>query len=207
MSERALRLAYADPPYPGRAHLYKDQASYGGEVNHLRLVEHLATFDGWALSTNSDSLAYVLSLCPRHVRIAAWVRTNAMPFNADGRGSVRSWEPVIYMPAREERFAPDRVRDVLSAGIPQGVTYKGLTGAKPDSFAAWVFALLGARHGDSLSDVFPGTGTISEAWKRWNEQPTLFAAALGGPRSGEHYREPTEPLPAAPTGDNEGGAV
>ena len=30
----ALRIGYADPPYPGQAHLYKDHPDYGGEVDH-----------------------------------------------------------------------------------------------------------------------------------------------------------------------------
>lgn len=35
----ALRVAYADPPYPGCAKLYKDHADYGGEVDHKALIE------------------------------------------------------------------------------------------------------------------------------------------------------------------------
>ena len=31
---RPLRLAYADPPYPGNAWLYRDHPDYGGEVDH-----------------------------------------------------------------------------------------------------------------------------------------------------------------------------
>jgi hypothetical protein len=36
-----LKLAYADPPYIGCAHLYKDHADYGGEVDHVALVARL----------------------------------------------------------------------------------------------------------------------------------------------------------------------
>ena len=32
---RPLRLAYADPPYPGSAWLYRDHPDYGGEVDTL----------------------------------------------------------------------------------------------------------------------------------------------------------------------------
>jgi hypothetical protein len=35
---RPLRLAYADPPYPGKARLYQDHPDYGGEVDHAELT-------------------------------------------------------------------------------------------------------------------------------------------------------------------------
>ncbi|MGZ4619816.1 MAG: hypothetical protein ACXV3F_14160 [Frankiaceae bacterium] len=44
---RPLRLAYADPPYPGKARLYRDHPDFGGEVDHAALIEHLAAYDGW----------------------------------------------------------------------------------------------------------------------------------------------------------------
>ena len=184
-----VRLAYADPPYPGRSHLYRDHKDYAGEVDHAELVDRLLTFDGWALSTNSDSLGYVLSLVPVQVEVAAWIRTNAPPFNPDGRGAVRSWEPVVYSPARVERLAPDRVRDVFAAGAPTGSIGVGLTGVKPASFCQWLFGLLVAKPEDELCDLFPGSGAVGRAWQQWTQQPTLFSA-MGGPRSGENaYRQ------------------
>ena len=39
---RPLRLAYADPPYPGKAWLYRDHLDYGGEVDHAALLAQLA---------------------------------------------------------------------------------------------------------------------------------------------------------------------
>ena len=33
---RPLRLAYADPPYPGKAWLYRGHPDYAGEVDHAR---------------------------------------------------------------------------------------------------------------------------------------------------------------------------
>lgn len=184
-----MRIAYADPPYPGKSHLYREHPDYAGEVDHRALVLSLAGYDGWALSTDSPALRYVLSLCPLDVQVAAWVRTNAPPFNPDGRGSVRSWEPVIYRPAREHVNAADRVRDVLSCAAPTGTLGVGITGAKPPAFAAWVFSLLAAEPSDTLDDLFPGSGGIGRAWDDWTRQPSLFGRALGGPRSGE-YRAP-----------------
>ena len=71
---RPLRLAYADPPYPGRASLYRDHPDYGGEVDHAALFAQLAGYDGWALSTSAEALPQVLALCPPGVRVAAWHR-------------------------------------------------------------------------------------------------------------------------------------
>ena len=179
-----MRLAYADPPYPGKAHLYPEKT----EVDHAALIAQLCQYDGWALSTDSLSLRYVLGLCPPSVGIAAWVKTNAPPFNADGIGAVRSWEPVIYSPARATDNRPDRVRDVLHARINNGRQFPGLTGTKPEGFAEWIFGLLEADVDDTFDDVFPGTGRIGAAWRAWSAQPSLIGAALGGRRAGEHKR-------------------
>jgi hypothetical protein len=69
---RSLRLAYADPPYPGKAYLYRDHPDYAGEVDHGELIARLAAYDGWALSTSAAALSAVLALCPPGVRVAAW---------------------------------------------------------------------------------------------------------------------------------------
>jgi hypothetical protein len=61
---RPLRLAYADPSYPGKAWLYRDHPDYGGEVNHAELIDRLVAYDGWALSTSAEALPAVLALCP-----------------------------------------------------------------------------------------------------------------------------------------------
>jgi hypothetical protein len=59
-------LAYADPPYPGRAATYyRDHPDYGGEVDHAELVRRLdVEYDAWALSTAADALQDVLAVCP-----------------------------------------------------------------------------------------------------------------------------------------------
>ena len=178
-----MRLAYADPPYPCKAHLYPEKM----EVDHVELVARLCEYDGWALSTDSVGLRVVMPLCLEDVCVAAWVRTNAPPFNPDGRGVVRSWEPVVYRPARvSERNAADRVRDVLHAHVPNGVLYQGITGTKPPAFARWMFALVGAQPDDDFTDIFPGSGAITAAWETWRAQPSLLTPALGGHRSGEN---------------------
>ena len=37
-------------------------------------------------------------------------------------------------------------------------------GAKPAAVCRWIFALLGAGPGDTLDDLFPGSGAVSRAW-------------------------------------------
>jgi hypothetical protein len=71
---RSLRLAYADPPYPGKAWPYRDHPDYGGEVDHAALIARLAGYDRWALSTSAEALPAVLGLCPPGCGVAAWHR-------------------------------------------------------------------------------------------------------------------------------------
>jgi hypothetical protein len=39
-----------------------------------------------------------------------------------------------------------------------------VVGAKPAAVCAWIFALLGAAPGDTLDDLFPGSGAVGRAW-------------------------------------------
>ena len=157
-----LRLAYADPPYPGKARLYRGHPDYAGEVDHAALSRRLSSYDGWALST-SAALPAVLALCLPGARVAAWHRgerptASWRPLNA--------WEPVIYHggrpvdPSRQERRL-----DSLVHGISPLTTLPGrVIGTKPAAFCRWIFTLLGAAPGDSLDDLFPGSGAVSRAW-------------------------------------------
>ena len=106
---RSLRLAYADPPYPGKAWLYRDHPDYGGEVDHAALIARLAGYDGWALSTSAEALPAVLALCPPGVRVAAWhrgERPTPEPVAAARRGTgpVSRWPPARHRGAAG-RFA------------------------------------------------------------------------------------------------------
>ena len=160
-----MRLAYADPPYPGMAGLYPENT----EVDHVALIAQLREYDGWALSTDERSLSYVLALCPPRTRVLAWCRSNAPFFNPN---PAASWEPVLLWPART---TPVLVRSYLVAGIPSGYLQKnGLTGQKPPAFCEWVIRCLGAERHDTLEDVFPGTGVMTETFRSFQAQPPLF---------------------------------
>lgn len=164
-----MRLAYADPPYPGNAELYVDHPDYAGEVDHVELIRRLETFDGWALSTSSKALRDVLALCPADVRILIWLNHNIG----------RAWEPVLVSPARP---IPTRYRplDWLRVNV-EGFQWRSppagyVIGRKPPEFCRWLFRWLGALPGeDELADLFPGSGAVGEAWLDWNQQPELAA--------------------------------
>jgi hypothetical protein len=51
-------------------------------------------------------------------------------------------------------------------------------GAKPAAVCRWIFTLLGAAPGDTLDDLFPGSGAVSRAWAAYTgQQPSSLAVA------------------------------
>ncbi|MGO9754669.1 MAG: DUF5131 family protein [Solirubrobacteraceae bacterium] len=166
-TSRAMRFGYADPPYPGKSRVYRDHPGYAGEVDHAALISRLITEfpDGWALSTSAQALQDILALCPPGVRVCSWHRPVR---RTRSRRPLSAWEPLIVYGGRE-----------LSTSTPQAVTdaleYRGrfrafpgaITGMKAPQYAAWAFAQLGTRAGDELVDLFPGSGAVSEAWRRY----------------------------------------
>lgn len=168
-SGRAMRFAYADPPYPGKAGYYVERQ----EVDHASLIDRLtAEFpDGWALSTSSESLRDVLASCPPGVRVAAWVRSVR---RTSSRRPLSAWEPVVLAGGRPlavvDHHGARVVQDLHDALIYRGRfrAFPGaLVGMKPPQFSEWVFKLLGATRSDELVDVFPGSGAVTEAWRRY----------------------------------------
>lgn len=161
-----MRLAYADPPYPGCAHRYKDQPDFGGEVDHKALAKRLDSYDGFVLHTSSTGLASVLPLFGDTVRVMAWVK----PFAAFKRNvSVAyAWEPVLVRSARKPVVSGRVVmRDWFSNSI---TLRKDLVGAKPEALCRWLFEVVGAQPDDDLDDLFPGTGAVSRAWESWKSE-------------------------------------
>lgn len=163
------RLAYADPPYPGKAFYYRGHKDYAGEVDHAELLSRLATYDGWALSTSARALPDVLALAVERglaVRVAAWVR-GARP-HATPRHALNAWEPVIYVPVSSRGTGAARRLDVLQHGVAPMTTLPGrVIGAKPAAFCRWMFDLIGAGPDDSLDDLFPGSGIVGMAWRAY----------------------------------------
>lgn len=168
------RLAYADPPYPGKAFYYRGHPDYAGEVDHEALLSRLATYDGWALSTSARALPQVLALAVAQdlpVRVAAWIR-GARP-HATARHALNAWEPVIYVPVARihetdtsRGTGAGRRVDVLTHGVSPMLTLPGrVIGAKPAAFCRWMFDLVGATPRDTLDDLFPGSGIVGQAWE------------------------------------------
>ncbi len=170
-----MRLAYADPPYPGRAHLYEGHPDYAGEVDHCDLVEDLChKYDGWALSTSAESLRDILRFIgfwtgSADYRVLAWVKHTVTV----------GWEPLIVKPARR----PEGVRDWLQCE-PDSYQWREkpdsyVIGQKPAAFCRWMFAWLGADPDDTLDDLFPGSGQVGRVWDEWLAQPSLPIEAPG----------------------------
>lgn len=161
-----MRFAFADPPYLGCARRYRehpDAARWDDPAEHGALMARMeAGYDGWALSAGMNSLQALLPLAPAGVRVAAWVK----PFSA-AFPTVRvayAWEPVIYRPARpltSEGAVP--VKDFLVANM---ALRRGLVGAKPEQFCRWLADLLGYLDGDTLDDLFPGTGVMGRVLRQ-----------------------------------------
>lgn len=161
-----MKIAYADPPYPGCSDLYKDHKDYNGEVDHESLIHTLENdYDGFVLHSNSPSISEIMPLLPEGVRVMAWVKS----FAAFKRNvSVAyAWEPVYIKPARKPVVSKRMVmRDWIECPI---TLKKGLVGAKPEKVCHWAFEMVGARPDDCLHDLFVGTGAVTKAWESWQK--------------------------------------
>lgn len=173
-----MKFAYADPPYYGLAakfyaHLHPDAADYDRLETHAALIQRLCDEfpDGWAMSLHAPSLRDILPLCPRDVRVMAWVKPfvsfkpNVFP--------AYCWEPVLLRGGRKRPHGSKtpHVRDYLSLPISLGSPFKG---AKPAGFVRWLLAALRVRQDDEFVDLFPGSGAVSRAYEQWREQCPLF---------------------------------
>ncbi len=175
-----MTFAYADPPYPkcAKRHYRNDPSGIvAAEVDHAALIEMLSGFDSWALSTHSPALRDVLPICPIGARVAAWVK----PFAAF-KPNVRvaySWEPVIFFGARKKESKSQlTIHDWISV-MPPIFTKRNLDGTKgqkPMEFCLWLFAMMGLRSGDELTDLFPGSGAVSIFWENYLSQHQLIFA-------------------------------
>jgi len=157
-----MKMAYADPPYLGCGKLYKEHPDWA-ECDtiefHAALIRRLELEypDGWALSCTSGNLFDLLPLFSKRPRIAEWCKPFAI-FKPNVNPAY-TWEPVIFSGGRKGDRTRSTVKDHLACNI---TLKKGLTGAKPYAFCTWVLELLGFEEGDTLDDLFPGTGIMGE---------------------------------------------
>jgi len=161
-----MRVAYADPPYIGQAQKHYSHDPNCREVDHKKLIEMLcADFDAWALSASSPSLKQILKLCPVGVRVAPWVK----PFCAFKKNvnPAYTWEPIIFFGGRKRTKKQDTLRDWIAESITMK---KGLAGAKPVKVCYFIFQFLNMQAEDKFTDLYPGTGIVTEAWESWKTQ-------------------------------------
>jgi hypothetical protein len=167
-----VKLAYADPPYPGQSFRhYRNHPDYAGEVDHVELFQRLdREYDGWLLHTSSTALESLLHMTAHYgigpFRVMAWTKT----FAAFKRNvSVAyAWEPVLVKAARKPEVTG---RMVMRDWISEPITLRrGLTGAKPERVCHWGFEMLGAQPDDEIHDLYPGSGAVSRAWDTWRQQ-------------------------------------
>jgi hypothetical protein len=165
-----MRFAYADPPYIGQAKKHYNCA----EIDHIKLINDLMKYDGWALSLSSPTLKQVLAICPDNVRIGAWVK----PFCSfkPNVNPAYAWEPVIFWGGRKLGRDVYTIRDWISCNI---TLERGTDGAKPDKFCYWIFAILGMRSEDEFDDLFYGSGAVIKAWEQWKSQYTFEEIIYG----------------------------
>lgn len=172
-----MKIAYADPPYIGCAHLYKDHADFAGEVDHAELIERLQSdYDGWVLhaAATPRSMAVLAPLVEATgARWMSWVKGFAA-FKKNVSVAY-AWEPVIVKPCRKPVVSK---RQISRDWIQESITLqKGLTGAKPQRVCQWAFEMVGARPEDDLIDLYPGTGAVTKAWDIWQRMFTLPVSA------------------------------
>ena len=166
-----MNFAYADPPYLGCGALYAkhhpDALVWDDPETHRLMIERMADeyLDGWAMSCSTPSLRTILPMTPPDCRVGAWVKPFAV-FKPNVRVAY-AWEPVIFRGGRKGTREQDTVRDWLAESI---TLRRGLTGAKPRKFCLWVFDLLNAQPGDTLNDMFPGSGAVEAAWSEVSRQ-------------------------------------
>lgn len=161
----AMRFAYADPPYLGLAEAFygdrhPEAAEYDKPETHQRLIDRMSAEypDGWALSLHTPSLRTILPMCPSDCRVAAWVK----PFASfkKGVGVAYAWEPVIFRGGRKRALTEQTTRDWVAENI---TLQRGFPGAKPRGFCMWIMDMLHVQDGDTVDDLFPGSGAVGHA--------------------------------------------
>lgn len=209
-----MRFAFADPPYPGRSHLYRSvDRPDAAEVDHGELIDRLIDEypHGWALATDSRGLWTVVPLLRERAgsvraRIGIWHFPDASPVGVghpQGRDSRVGWsyEAVVFAGGRGRPGV--QIMDHLTAPRPDRKT-DGFVGQKPKLYTAWVLGLLGVQPGDTVDDLYPGSGAVRAAIDEYLSQMALWPArrARSGPlrhsgklRSSRGWATPQEGLP------------
>jgi len=179
-----MRLCIADPPYLGRAVRWygengcgdgygKNQADNHPEAylwdlpeTHKSLVKELnRDFDGWAIAMTVHSLSTYLEEVETDsrngIRVGVWHKPSSYP---SGSRIGNHWEPVLFKIPKERRgrASGQSVKDFLSCQPLRS----NFVGAKPEEWTNWVLSILGYVEGDVVTDLFKGSGAVSNAIKQ-----------------------------------------
>lgn len=187
-----MKFAYADPPYLGRGEYYTahhpDARAWDDPETHRALIGRLQADypDGWAMSLSEQSLRVILPMCPAGARVAAWI-TDRPRFAGKPVAVRRHFEPVIFVGGREHAETGNRTADFVitkqqPTGQPRYVMNKSdirsgktFLGRKPHQFCIWMLDLLGVQRGDTVDDLFPGSGAVGHAIaERLGREPEPF---------------------------------
>lgn len=160
-----MKFAYADPPYYKQGKklygkLHEEAHIWDSQEAHIKLIEELYSnyIDGFALSCNPANLNWILPKFPE-LRVCAWVKT----FHQIRPTTVQfAFEVVLLHGGRKDNKRKPMVRDWFQGNATRK---KGLPGAKSLEFNLWILDLLNYQLGDTLDDIFPGTGGMLEAIK------------------------------------------
>lgn len=190
-----MRLAIADPPYLGRADrwygsgrghrgglgraaAHEAAAEWDSPATHQALVERLeAEYEGWVIAAAADSISTYLKVCRPDVRLMIWNKGNAIPSGA----RVANQFEVVFAKipvSRRGRSAGRSVSDVLTVGN----SYRhNFVGSKPYAWTHWVLDVLGYREGDTVHDLFAGSGAVTLAQELYVPPASLQCAVCGSP--------------------------
>jgi hypothetical protein len=194
---RPMRFAYCDPPYPGKAHYYPEASevdhaalirrlaiaypdgwALSTSAEALRYVWQWCPFARLCVWVKAPrvvktkrltcSFEALLVAGGRDRRLAVADRSTCDVLLADPQGASE------YSGDTSPPAGADGSRDT-SLAVGDALIYRGrhrafpgaMVGMKPPAFAEWMFRLLGALPGDTLDDLFPGSGAITEAWERF----------------------------------------
>lgn len=171
----SLVVAFADPPYENESKQhYGWHKDFQGEVDYTVLTERLCKeYANWIMCMKVSTLpkiAMKLDADGVKYRIGVWCKTNSV-FKKNVN-PVYSWEPVIFVGGRRLPKDHGWVRDYCLS--PIAVRRDRFVGAKPQAFCNWIFAMMGMQCGDSMEDIFPGTGAVGNAWEFVNANGDLF---------------------------------
>jgi len=172
-----MKFAYADPPYLGNGYRYAamhpEALTWDDPETHRALIARLVADypDGWALSASSTHLHTLLPMCPPNVRVLAWCKPWAKYL--PGISPAYGWEPVLMRGGRKIARDQMTARDWhVGNHSPRKHKPEGFVpGMKPRGFCRWLFGAFNAMPGDTLDDLFPGSGAVTAAWAEWVGEP------------------------------------